>query len=251
MALQVPRGLVQPYFNDPFPSLGSMILSGPAGGELAGSFPNPNFLNATTIPAVGAGIRFGLGSVAAEIQAMAFGENSSATGIRSVAIGRGASASGSRAVALGRGAFATADDAVALVGQASGVSATASGFASIASGTQAVAYGTDAQASGNQSTALGPSTRATAFGTTVAGFGATANDQRQTVIGNGAICNVGAPQGSLALGDGAQVSAGANAGFSIGVPAAAVVFPSADVAADTYIFITVNGTQYRLLARRV
>ena len=83
------------------------------------------------------------------------------------------------------------------------------------------------------------------------GFGATTVAQRQTAVGNGAVCNAGSPQGSLALGDGAYVNAGANDGFAIGLPAGAVVFPSADVAADTYIFCTINGNQYRLLARKV
>ncbi|WP_425127270.1 YadA-like family protein [Burkholderia cepacia] len=179
-------------------------------------------------------VAIGVLANATSASSVALGERASATGATSTALGRGALASGTNAVALGANSVGDRDNAVSV-----GSTSLQRQIVNVAAGTQNTdavnlgqmntalstkvdntyfkvnSTGAAADAAGANATAIGPNAKANGRSSTAIGLNARADGIASTTLGTDAVIEEGAnsaggtysAQNSLALGNGARVSA--------------------------------------------
>ncbi|MCA7994995.1 YadA-like family protein [Burkholderia cepacia] len=207
-------------------AIGSGANAGGNGSIMIGTNARHSGSNATVVGANSSAMGGGAGTV--------LGSNSSASGSASVVVGSGATASGANAVALGTGSIANANNTVSV-----GSATTQRRITNLASGTantdavnlgqmntalstkvdntyfKVNSTGAAAGAAGANATAIGPNAKANGRSSTAIGLNARADGIASTTLGTDAVIEEGAnsaggtysAQNSLALGNGARVSA--------------------------------------------
>ncbi|MCW3605147.1 beta strand repeat-containing protein [Burkholderia cenocepacia] len=207
-------------------AIGSGANAGGSGSIMIGTNARHSGSNATVVGANSSAMGGGAGTV--------LGSNSSASGSASVVLGSGATASGANSVALGTGSIANANNTVSV-----GSAATQRRITNLAAGTantdavnvgqlnanlstkvdntyfKVNSTGAAADAAGGNATAIGQNAKANGRSSIAMGINARADGIATTVIGTDAVIEEGAnpaggtysTQNSLALGNGARVSA--------------------------------------------
>ncbi|AMU09014.1 hypothetical protein A2T82_22365 [Burkholderia cenocepacia] len=207
-------------------AIGSGANAGGSGSIMIGTNARHSGSNATVVGANSSAMGGGAGTV--------LGSNSSASGSASVVLGSGATASGANSVALGTGSIANANNTVSV-----GSAATQRRITNLAAGTantdavnvgqlnanlstkvdntyfKVNSTGAAADAVGGNATAIGQNAKANGRSSIAMGINARADGIATTVIGTDAVIEEGAnpaggtysAQNSLALGNGARVSA--------------------------------------------
>ncbi|WP_320338776.1 YadA-like family protein [Burkholderia seminalis] len=207
-------------------AIGSGANAGGNGSIMIGTNARHSGSDATVVGANSSAMGGGAGTV--------LGSNSSASGSASVVVGSGATASGANAVALGTGSIANANNTVSV-----GSATTQRRITNLASGTantdavnlgqmntalstkvdntyfKVNSTGAAADAAGANATAIGPNAKANGRSSTAIGLNARADGIASTTLGTDAVIEEGAnsaggtysAQNSLALGNGARVSA--------------------------------------------
>ncbi|WP_279610047.1 ESPR-type extended signal peptide-containing protein, partial [Burkholderia cepacia] len=207
-------------------AIGSGANAGGNGSIMIGTNARHSGSDATVVGANSSAMGGGAGTV--------LGSNSSASGSASVVVGSGATASGANAVALGTGSIANANNTVSV-----GSATTQRRITNLASGTantdavnlgqmntalstkvdntyfKVNSTGAAAGAAGANATAIGPNAKANGRSSTAIGLNARADGIASTTLGTDAVIEEGAnsaggtysAQNSLALGNGARVSA--------------------------------------------
>jgi len=192
-------------------------------------------LNAGTIPATGAGVRFMWYPKKAAVRAgfvegdqwddanvgpasVAFGLRSIASGSQSTAMGADTRAGGDFATAMGGSTTASGLASTAMGGgtKATGTQSTAMGERTVADGAKATAMGSATTASGNSAVAMGNSTQALGGNSLALGFKAAAAGENSAAMGLTAVANGAA---SIALGDHTIAAGTASVALGTGVTA--------------------------------
>lgn len=179
------------------------------------------------------------------LQAVAVGDVANA-GVASVAIGSSASATGNIAVAIGRQAVASGGWSVA-VGP---VATSSAGGVSVGRNTEApaiynVAVGYTAKATGTNSVCVGGSNSHGATGNNSCAIGALTYADATSAVALGYAADCNGIASSIAIGASAFVK---NASFPVSITTnASGINATAPTGAVTYLGITVNGVDYKLL----
>lgn len=255
-----PQQFVSTYLNDEIITLASPSPpSGPAGGELAGTYPNPLFAHGDT--SILTGVRFGVNSAVSPFNSCtAIGESALATAGSGTALGYFANASGVGAgTALGADTVATGlrTTAVGASASATGPNGTSLGFLTVCSSSNGLAAGPQASATGGECTALGSAAAASATGCIACGRQAAASQNDAIAIGRLSVGNIqdgiaigrqatsNGIAGSISIGPGASPASTSRA-FALSVNTASVT-ATGDLGATHCLGVTINGFTYRIL----
>lgn len=217
--------------------------TGPAGGDLGGTYPDPIVVSGTHF-----------------VDPLVIGTGSHGTpGVRSTTIGTNASAAGLAATALGNAATASAQDSVAIgeASEATQTGAIAIGNGALASGLDNISIGRQSQLTQAQAIAIGSAAQSSGTSTVVIGYAAS-NAANSVTIGSQALSNQGSNVvclGAVSLADGAnsvvvgygaagtqgttaigfQASASFNNGIAIGTGARALNAGALTIGANAYV----------------